>query len=396
MKFITEDKNKRIIRGQEEITFSSLTSYHLIILTARAKGEKQISQSSTDDEDLTLQIDDKKFSPPANISGGRLHGLSKTVYLLTFLQGRDHKLILNADDPPGTATFEKLEIYIFNPVDILTLESKIQAEDGDRRAWLAFVMDDLPLKDISITVTYSRRKRDSDDIKVKIDGQIQENLLRNIKHLLWYFAGLLISWIAPTRTESQSFSTSFSSGFHYIEIDADRMPTLERVTFNFGSGLPAQKSIPTVDNPGWTGSFSDDTEEILLARLILGETEGQPKEAKIGVGFTVLNRLKKKNPNWGLSIREIILKKNQYDGMWNKDTYQKVRDPLNDNSKERLQEWHESYEVVTGVLSGNLSDFSNGATNFHSFKDPRNFPGWATKEAFRIKLGNIYFYELEK
>lgn len=82
--------------------------------------------------------------------------------------------------------------------------------------------------------------------------------------------------------------------------------------------------------------------------------------------------------------------------MWNEYTYQKVRDPLDDTSEKRKKEWRESYQIAEDILTSNIPDTANGATNFHSYKDPKDFPGWATKEAFRIKLGDIYFYELEK
>lgn len=190
MELIKKDKQKRVINSQEEIQFSSFSSWHLIITRARAKSEKQLSQQATDDEDLTVSIDNKTFpelgsnrlvDSPAAINGGKLHDLTKAVYFITYLQGKDHQLILNADNPPGTATLEGLEIY--------TLDPKVQAEDGDRREWITFVLDDISLVDIGVTTTYSRRKRDSDDVKIRIDGQTQENLLRNIKHFLWYFAG---------------------------------------------------------------------------------------------------------------------------------------------------------------------------------------------------------------
>lgn len=406
MKLIKEDKQKRIINAQEEIPFNSFSGYHLIILSARAKGEKQISDSSTDDEELTIQIDDRIFpklnlpnsfvDSPAAVNGGRLHNLSKAVYIFILLKGKNHKIILKADNPPGTATFESLEIYSVDLADSITLDPKIQAEDGDRREWITFVLDDLPLQEVNITVTYSRRKRDSDDIKVKIDGQTQGNILSNIKNFLWYFVGLLIPKISPTKTESQTFITNLSSGLHYIELNADRMPILEKITLNFGSKLSVPKRILTVNDPEWTGDFLDDSDEILLARLIIGEAENQPKEAKTGVGFTVINRLKKQNPNWGYSIREIILKGKQYDGMWNKNTYEKVRNPFNDTSEKRKKEWQESYEVAVGILSGKLPDPAAGATNFHSYTNLETFPDWATKENYKTKLGDIYFYELEK
>lgn len=405
MRFITDDKQERIVDIHEEIGFSSTSAYHLIALTARVKGEKQLNGNTTDDEDLTVQIDGKSFpklysnndliDSPAAFSGGKQHNLSKTVYFLTYLQGRDHKLVLNTDNPPGTATFEKMEIYTFGSVDQLTFEPKIQAEDGDRRSWIAFALDSIPLQGIEISITYSRRKRDSDDVKVKIDGQTQGNILRSIKNFFWYFAGLLIPKIPPTKTESRTFETNFSSGLHYIELDADRMPTLEKVTLNFGSQPSIPKRVPTANDPEWTENFDDDTEVILLARVIFGEAEDQPKEAKIGVGFTVVNRVKKQRSNWGLNIRDVILGTDHYNAMWDKNTLDKVRDPLNKAGEDRKKAWLDSYKAAAGILDESLTDPTSGATNFHSFNDPQMFPSWATEKNFKIKIGAIYFYELE-
>lgn len=276
MKLVKEDRQKRIIKGQEEIKFSSSSSYHLIILTARAKGEKQISESSTDDEELTLQIDNKTFpklgsnsnkvlDSPASINGGRLHNLSKTVYFLVNLSGKDHKIILNTDDPPGTATFESLEIYTLDPTNILTLEPKIQAEDGDRREWITFVLDNTPLVDVSLTITYSRRKRDSDDVKIRIDGQTQSNILRDIKHFLWYFAGSLIPLISSTRTETQTFTTNFPSGLHYIELDADRMPTLNSIEIKLGGIITSKDSIEQYQDTKFGHDYNKLDEYIIKA-----------------------------------------------------------------------------------------------------------------------------------
>lgn len=54
-----------------------------------------------------------------------------------------------------------------------------------------------------------------------------------------------------------------------------------------------------------------------------------------------------------------------------------------------------SYEAAKGILSESLKDPTNEATNFHSFSNTEEFPSWATEENFKIKLGDIYFYELE-
>jgi hypothetical protein len=174
------------------------------------------------------------------------------------------------------------------------------------------------------------------------------------------------------------------------------MPILHNLLINFGEKLQAPVRIPTAEDPKWTGDFYDDPEDILLARLILGEAEGQPKEVKTGVGFTVINRVKKQHSYWGLNNREVILKERQYDAMWNKNTWEKVREPLSNASDIRRKEWFESHEVSKGILAGTLTDPTSGATNFHSFTNPEDFPSWATEESYKTTIGTLHFYELER
>lgn len=394
MQLVHEDKKKRKIENKEEIKFSSSSSYHLIILTARAKGEKQISGLSADDEELTLKIDNKTFpkldsrvlvDSPAAINGGRLHNLSKIVYFLTYLQGKDHRIMLNTDDPPGTATFESLEIYTFDSIDNLILEPKVQAEDGDRRSWIALALDNIPLANISITVTYSRRKRDSDDVKVKIDGQTKENLLRNIKHFLWYFAGSSIPLISSTKTESQSFTTSFLSGLHYVEIDADRMPILEKIILNFGKKLSIPKRIPTVDDPKWTGDFSDDPDQIILARAIFGEVRDwlYPDKARVAVGWSIRNRVE--DSRWPNTYQKVITQTEQYSAFNENDNNRPyVENPFLEKTDPNKTAWYNCYEIAGKIISGKVEDPTSGAN--HYYDDSITAPSWATKETHSITI----------
>jgi len=172
--------------------------------------------------------------------------------------------------------------------------------------------------------------------------------------------------------------------------------TLRKSTAVFTITLEAGqlKSIPSVEDPKWTGDFNDDTEQMILARMIFGEVENQSKKAKIGVGFTVLNRIKKQRTNWGFTIHEVILKESQYDSLWNKDTKDKVRNPLQDIINQGP--WSESYEAAGTVLSRQIADPTFGATNFHSYKHQKDFPWWATENNFKVKINKIYFYELER
>jgi len=123
---------------------------------------------------------------------------------------------------------------------------------------------------------------------------------------------------------------------------------------------------------------------------LLGETEGQPELARIGVAYTVTNRFK--GGHEGTTLKEVMLKPNQYDGLWNVHTVDKVRYPSNRDSPE---EWRLSYEVAEKVLVGIVADPTNGATNFHSYSvgDP-DWPRWATPDKYKAKFGDIYFYKL--
>lgn len=101
---------------------------------------------------------------------------------------------------------------------------------------------------------------------------------------------------------------------------------LRKVTaiFNLILVIEQAKKIPSVDDPEWTGDFNDDTEQIILARMILGEAENQKEETKIGVGFSVLNRIGKNKKSWGNNIHSVsfIQKTKRFSLVGNKEKFQ--------------------------------------------------------------------------
>lgn len=404
MQSIFEDKKRRVIKSREEISFFSYSSFHLIKITARANSEKQLEPPSTRDEDLTIEIDGKTFpklgiassliESPAAFCGGELHGLSKTAHFLIFLRGRDHRLVLSPKDPPGSATLEGVEIHTLSLGRSVDLIVQNKAEDGNGRPWLTFTFENLQLNSFTPTITFSRRERDSDDVKIISDGRTLINPLRTIKYKFWRYAGGLLPEKFSSRTDKETFNVNLPKGRHYLEFHADREPVLHFLTIKF-SGVPEfPYRVPTEENPKWTNDFYDDPEDILLARLILGEAEGQSKEAKIGVGFTVMNRLKRQVSYWGYNVREIILKDRQYDAMWSAVTYNKVRDPLDAATEARRREWQESCEVSRGLLFSNLPDLAQGATFFHDASYPQRI--FVTKDVpgavFIKQIDDILFY----
>lgn len=338
---------------------------------------------------------------PAAFSGGRLHNLSKRVYFLTFLKGKDHEILLEADKPSGTASFENLLVYTLNPVEKLILEPNIKAEDGDRRPWISFVFDILALKSITPTITYSHRRRDSDDVKIKIDGKTQGNLLQIIKYFFWRFVGSLIPWPTPIKRETQIFEINLPEGLHYVEFEADRMPTFNKLVVDFGKLPQIPEEIPTADNPKWTGSFYDDTPEILLSRLVFGEARNQSKESKIGVAWVVKNRVLAKRSYFGFSYHEIILKNDgtnyQFASMNPNDVnnFPSITNPLKVLDQATRTSWSDSYKVALGVINETISDPINGAVFFHcSDLSQEEFVTKYVPGAIFVKqIGDILFYQ---
>ncbi len=406
MNLIYSNKQKRVIHGQGKIEFSSFSSFHLVIVTARAKGEKQLS--ATDDEDLTVEVDGRAFpklgakdafiDSPASFSGGKLHGLSETSYFLIFLKGKEHRIILKAEDPPGTATLESLEVYTVNLDQQFNLAPQVQAEDGDRRPWLTFVFSDLPVEGIYADLTLKRRFIDSDDVKVVIDGNIKRND-RSLLRKFWYLAASLLFG----ENQSLGFTVNLSSGLHYIELWADRMPVLHDFTVNFGKALTIPIIVPTAENPKWTGDFYDDAQEMILARLIFGESRNRPKEEKIAVAWVVKNRLLAKIDDFGFNYHEIILKNDgdtyQFSPMSPQETdnFPLLINPLKDGNDVNRAAWRDSYEIARDVVSGNIKDPTEGAVFFHSKDLPKGeFIRQVPRAMYIKEIGLFNFYGLRK
>lgn len=399
MGLILEDKNKRTINEKEEIVFSSFSSWHLVSITARAKGEKQLKSGSTDDEDLTIEIDGKVFpkpgtknaliDSPASFNGGKLHNLAETIYFLIFLKGKNHKIIFKADGPSKTATLENLEVYSVNLNWRLNLDLNLRAEDGDRRPWITLVLDGLELKSFYASLNLSRRFIDSDDVKVIVDGVIKRNH-RSLLHKFWYFSVSLFS----NGEQEELFLTELPKDSHYIEFFADRAPLFREINLDFGGEPLSPQDVPTMDNPESTGNFYDDTETMILARAIFGEAEGVSKDAKMAVGWSVKNRvLAGRAQEWGLGYHGVILKDGSYDSFKKEERLKKLIDPLNTDDKKVKEAWYDSYRIAKVIVKGEIQDPTNGATNFYS-TPIEHIPSWATSDRETKTIGNLHFYKL--
>lgn len=216
-----------------------------IIIRARCKSGNQMESGM--DENLRVEINGLRFRelppekyaqlfniPPA-YNGSQLKGAKQTLILFTVLEQGEH--ILNLV-PQHSAFIEDIEIRELYGQQYINLELKEQAEDGDRKPWHTFVFIDLPIKYFSAEITIQRRLRDSDDVKVIVDGETKKSSAPS-KFSFWYLIGALLPWIVKKslgRSEKTKieFDEQLDNGIHFIELRADRMPILHRIEFLIG------------------------------------------------------------------------------------------------------------------------------------------------------------------
>lgn len=216
-------------------------------LVAISISARCLSKSQTNDdinEDLRIEINGLQcreyeavknkqlFNIPASFNGTELKGLKKTIIFIVVLpQGEN---IINFI-PKTSAIIEQIEIKEISRKEIIELSIEEQAEDGDRRPWLTFVLVNLPLLSFSANFLLSKRFLDSDDVKIIVNKKIKKNLSAT-KNYLWYLTGGILSWIkCLVRGSEKEFNVNFEenldTGIHYIELWADRMPKMNNVSF---------------------------------------------------------------------------------------------------------------------------------------------------------------------
>ncbi|PIY80388.1 MAG: hypothetical protein COY80_03285 [Candidatus Pacebacteria bacterium CG_4_10_14_0_8_um_filter_42_14] len=160
-------------------------------------------------------------------------------------------------------------------------------------------------------------------------------------------------------------------------------------------------SIPTVDDPRWTDNFEDDSEVIILARLIFGEARNQSMEAMVGVGWLIKNRVNANKKYFGSSYHDVILKNDgkywQFSSFIPTDPNFKVlTDPLSSNSKEAdKQAWVIAYDIASKIIGDLVVDPTKGATFFHSSDlSQEKFVTQSVPGAIFIKrIGDLLFYK---
>ena len=197
-------------------------------------------------EDLRAELDDIKlreipaknraqyYNIPPAWNGTQLKGKSKTVIFILKLNKGKH--VLRFIPQKGTIINQE---PIIKPLKSSKILEKIQSPEKNRQPWITLVLIDLPLKTLDVSVACKKRTKDSDDLGIIIDGQIQKNEQSNWWGRNWYFRGSQMQG----ETKVARFYPKLPKGIHYIEFWADRTPVLNSVSMDVGIKLakPPQK-----------------------------------------------------------------------------------------------------------------------------------------------------------
>ncbi|MFH1838653.1 MAG: cell wall hydrolase [Candidatus Kuenenbacteria bacterium] len=398
MQQILEEKLSKIIKEKEfkwnfEIKEQGIYG---IEITGSAKSWQQNGlKSFFKDDNLAVKIDDLKFSKKSiNWNGNNLKGLKKTNFFIIKFDQENHNLFFFANQTPK---IETIRIFKIDESEISYLpKDNYPIEQGDRRQWITIVLYNLGLNFLKIKALAKEGKKflffqkDDSDLKLIINGEIQKNQEPK-SHKNWYWCNRILKGNSKTFEKELNLKPNL----HYIELWADRNPEIEEINLK----IEKPKRIPTVDDPKWTENFKDDSEEIILARVIFGEARSREilYKSRVAIGWSIRNRLGTKS-KWGPrdTYHQIILEPKQYSTFNILDSnFPYVIDPLFNINKAPLDKeaWYECYKIAGKVIKREIEDPTNGAN--HYYDDSIQPPFWTKAGEFKIKINNLEFYYLK-
>lgn len=402
MLFVKQEKISKTITGKYSCDFIfPEDGIYLIEIVASAKSWWQnfkVRRPFFKDDDIFLYFDNQEITTSpyekddarSVWNGNQLKGLKKTVIVVANIVKGRHIIYLKPNQSPYLESLTISKVEEKNKVIYFPVNNN-PAQKSEGRPWLSYVVLDLFVSKLSISAKADKKNSDDDDIKLIINGQIQKN--ENTKsHRDWYWCGKVLKGADKIFSKTINLKTKQFS----LDLYSDSSPRLSKIEIE----IQEPKRIPTVDNPLWTGSFEDDTDEMILARAIFGEGRSLSDKGRTAIAWSIKNRVEDKR--WKDSYHGVILQQGQYDAFKIKDPNRKyVENPfymgesLKKVSKQQIDAWIKCYEIAELVIAGKIADPTSGAN--HYFSDYVSPPYWTKgKNAkFIMKIGNTLFYNLK-
>ncbi len=381
-------------RTQEKFTLGGSGIYAIgITASCRGKNDLRVEIDNQFFREIPPEKNIQKFNIPPAWNGEKLKGPSQTNIFLLQLDEGEHFIDLV---PEGQAKVEKFSYWQIEDPTHIKFNLDQQAKEGDKRPWFTFVLVNLPLKSVEAEVTVDWHYFDGDDVKLVIDNQIEKNPSSKLwRNWLWHATpGQLLS---GPKKEQKVITKDLSKGIHYVEFWADKTPTLHNVVLNLGDLKTDQfesTNTPTVDRPKWTGDFSDDANQMILARALFGEARNTlvPDEARIAIGWVIRNRVA--SSKWSNTYWEVITTPSHFSSFnIDDDNRPFVEDPLHKNNAIDKKAWEHTYAIAGKIIKGEITDPTKGAN--HYYDDSISAPGWAKGQKPTLTINYINQYKVE-
>lgn len=284
--------NKKLTELSDYRFHIAESGIYSISIAARCRSGEQIQKRGG--EDLQIEIDRRAFREipliskpqyqdiPASWNGTLLKGAKQTVIFILHLQTGEHTITFIPQE--GAAIEQKPVISRVQDPAAISFDPQEQAEDGDRRPWVTFAFIDLPLQSFSIDASVWWHWRDGDDIKLIIDGEVQKNTSPlSVFHRNWLWSAFPFL----NGRQEKTFSPALPQGVHYIELWADRTPTLHHARFNLNGGAnpvlrakvlwdPAKLRPAPRIGPEDFGDIAKNERVVVLEKAVAGERVVNP------------------------------------------------------------------------------------------------------------------------
>ena len=392
-----EDLNKKI-KKEFQYTFSvEKSGIYAVVVSARAKSWLQNLKkfiSFFNDDNLAVRVNNVgfpklsgergEFDGEASWNGNILKGLSQIhLFILNLKEGEQNINFVAKGEP----FLEFIEIFRVDKNLISIDPSKYDIEDGNRRPWFNVLTGNVGIITIkAIASANLSPNQDDNDLQIRVNG-IREQNNDPKAHQYWFWCGRIL------RGQSKIFIRiiNLKLGFNYIEFWADRKPLFNELNVR----VTISDRIPTVDDPLWTGDFYDDSEEMILARLIFGEARSQSEEAWIWVASSVFNRISSPTSDWWPdTVHDVILQEQQYESFnQDNDNLPHIKNPHLDPTQK--ESWEDCYKIAETISKGQIKTILE-VTHFHSYTNPEDIKRFETKivpnAKFLKKIDKMYFY----
>jgi len=125
-----------------------------------------------------------------------------------------------------------------------------------------------------------------------------------------------------------------------------------------------------------------------LALTVWREARGEPFHGKLGVAFSIMNRVKRP-AWWGNDLQGVVFKRWQYSSMTDPKDPQVTKWPLSGDPA-----WQECLEVAEMAILGAIPSPVDGADSYFDLSIPA--PKWANEENFVCAIGRLRFHDVDK